>query len=197
VLEAVQSPFLSQTVISDRCAQVSSRASCRVRRAVFERIVSTPSGCPGDEDAFGGPRPASVPEFAHVKLLPKQLIKQQGNKTNNPYGRPRGVRNRATVASLRPDNISGEPQQAGAKAAITRLCSKRKKRCPVGMCNRERRVNRVSRNLAVGGVARMIESSMYFGIGLLFGALIGLSADPSRPCACRAVDHAPAGSRPP
>lgn len=42
------------------------------------------------------------------------------------------------------------------------------------MCNRERRVNRVSRNLAVGGVARMIESSMYFGIGLLFGALIGL-----------------------
>jgi hypothetical protein len=42
------------------------------------------------------------------------------------------------------------------------------------MCNKECRVNRVSRNLAVGGVARMIESSMYFGIGLLFGALIGL-----------------------
>jgi len=37
--------------------------------------------CPGDEDAFGGPRPASVPEFAHVELLPKQLVKQQGNKT--------------------------------------------------------------------------------------------------------------------
>jgi hypothetical protein len=70
----------------------------------FERIVSTPSRCPGDEDAFGGPRPASVPEFAHVELLPKQLIKQQGNKTrvNNPYGRPSGVRNRATVASHAP-----------------------------------------------------------------------------------------------
>ena len=42
------------------------------------------------------------------------------------------------------------------------------------MCNKECRVNRVSPNLAVGRVARMIESSMYFGIGLLFGALIGL-----------------------
>jgi hypothetical protein len=42
------------------------------------------------------------------------------------------------------------------------------------MCNKECRVNRVSPNLVVGRVARMIESSMYFGIGLLFGALIGL-----------------------
>jgi hypothetical protein len=83
--------FISQITLLIRCVANLRNVQPLLRKRQihsFERIVSTPSRCPGDEDAFGGPRPASVPEFAHVELLPKQLVKQQGNKTNNPYGRP-------------------------------------------------------------------------------------------------------------
>ena len=92
--------------------------------------------------------------FARVELLPKQLIKQQGNKPNNPYGRPRDARKRTTVAAHAPIIFLVNRSKRAPRLRYPADVPNTKKRCPVGMCNRECRVNRVSPNLAAGGAAQ-------------------------------------------